>query len=139
MAHEHALTVCTKCGLEFEIRFLDAHPCRGEEIVCEFCEGHFPKSFFDEHVKICMNRTETCPRCFNYIKLVDYKKHLSDGNCEDYYEKKKRLEMEERERKRKEEEQKIKPEIRPYLEDRKMMSRKKREELEIKKAKLLNL
>jgi DNA-directed RNA polymerase subunit RPC12/RpoP len=132
MTEVHALAVCGKCGLEFEARFLDSHPCRGEEIICEYCSGHFPKTFFNEHVTQCMNRTERCERCFQYIRLVEFMKHVEEKNCEDYYEKLKRLENE-AEMKKKELEERTKPDIRPYLEDRKMRSRKKREEFDRKK------
>ena len=36
---------------------------------------------FDEHVKQCSSRTEKCPLCGKYIKLIDYDVHVSTLAC----------------------------------------------------------
>eukprot|EP00002_Diphylleia_rotans_P020884 TRINITY_DN4060_c0_g1_i2.p1 TRINITY_DN4060_c0_g1~~TRINITY_DN4060_c0_g1_i2.p1 ORF type:complete len:584 (-),score=55.68 TRINITY_DN4060_c0_g1_i2:309-2060(-) len=85
VAHEetaHKLATC-ECGQEMEESKIDQHratECILRPMSCPVCSLDVEAHEFDNHVEYCGNRTEECPSCHRFVKLLEFQAH-TDSNC----------------------------------------------------------
>ncbi|KAG2458786.1 XAF1 factor, partial [Polypterus senegalus] len=78
---EHRKVQCIQCRKKIENYKLEIHKleeCLQRMNICPFCDLEMPFCKLSEHKAACGSRTQLCPDCNKYIKLVDEEKHYDD-------------------------------------------------------------
>ncbi|XP_046555045.1 TRAF-type zinc finger domain-containing protein 1-like [Haliotis rubra] len=83
-SEHHATVACTQCGEQQEKTQLQEHmegTCSKRPLRCVYCELELPRCDLNSHQDYCGTRTESCPKCAQFIMKKDLLQHEA-SNCD---------------------------------------------------------
>ncbi|XP_067687182.1 TRAF-type zinc finger domain-containing protein 1-like [Haliotis asinina] len=83
-SEHHAKVACTQCGEQQEKTQLQEHmegTCSKRPVRCVYCELELPWCDLNSHQDYCGTRTESCPKCAQFIMKKDLLQHEA-SNCD---------------------------------------------------------